>query len=140
MHCTKEEGEHRPVALGGPTGSAAATEHEAQPAGVRQQWFLKREIDPVPVARGHEAHEVGPCAGTGAVQVSLNVHIYEYFILFYPILFYLIFEITSHYAPTAPRFGHPRLLYQPSKRGVSQLSSPREPGQHTSARAHREGE
>lgn len=88
MHRTKEEGEHRPVARGGQTGSTAAGEHAAQPAGVRQQRLLERQVDPVPVARGHEAHEVGACAGTDAVQVSFNARVYEYFILFY------FFEIT----------------------------------------------
>lgn len=34
--------------------------------------------------------------------------------------------------PTAPRFGCPKLLYQPSKRGTSQVTSPRESVQHTS--------
>lgn len=34
--------------------------------------------------------------------------------------------------PTAPRLGDPKLLYQPSKRGTSQVTSQRESDQHTS--------
>lgn len=66
---TKEEGEYRPVARGGQTGSATG-EHAAQSAGVWQQWLLEWQVDSVPVARGHETHEVGACLSRDVVQAT----------------------------------------------------------------------
>lgn len=60
---TKEQRQHRLVAAGGQTGGAPG-QHAAQLAGVWQQRLPHGLVDSVPVARGHEAHEVRACAST----------------------------------------------------------------------------
>lgn len=124
---TEEQREHGPVVRGGQTGGPFG-QQPAQIAGVWHRRLSVKLVHSVPVVRGHEAHEIGTCTSTSTVTRCVAGWLAELLLLL------LLRRHTSPqlcHLPTAPRLGFPKLLYQPSKRGISQVISQRESVQHT---------
>lgn len=119
---TKEKREHGLVACGGET-RGPLRQQPTQSAGVWKQRLLDRMVDSVRVMRGHEAHQTSTCASTSTARWCRVCRVHRGCTL------EQLLDL-----PTAPRRGYPRLLYQPSKRGTSQVISQCEPVRYMSSK------